>query len=123
MGRNGSFVDNSAQGGISVNIDIEKGALDKYAFVEHSSERFENHPDTNFKFDGFILYDWVKIKQNILDYANKAIEFSDIAWDVAIQEDEISVIEINSNYGIDHLQCCIGGMRRKLNIYPGFPEN
>lgn len=121
MGRNGTFVDNSAQGGISVNIDIEKGALGKYAFAEHSSDRFEEHPDTKFKFDGFILYNWGGIKQTILDYANKAREFSEIAWDIAIGTDKISVIEINSDYGIDHLQCCIGGMRRKLNINPDFP--
>jgi phenylacetate-coenzyme A ligase PaaK-like adenylate-forming protein len=26
--------------------------------------------------------------------------------------------ELYDNYGIDHLQCCCGGMRRKLNVYP-----
>ena len=118
IGRNGSLVDNSAQGGISVNIDIEKGTLNKFAFTEHTMERFEKHPDTNFRFDGFILKEWDKIKLNILDFANKASEFPEIAWDIALLENKITAIEINSDYGLDHLQCCIGGMRRHLNILP-----
>jgi hypothetical protein len=118
IGRNGSYVDNSAQGGISVNIDIESGQLNKYAFTEHTNEKFTRHPDSGFRFEGFALRDWDKIKQSILDYAAKAPEFPDVAWDIAIMEDGITVIEINLNYGIDHLQCCIGGMRRRLNINP-----
>jgi hypothetical protein len=118
IGRRGSFVDNSAQGGISVNIDIENGKFSKYAYTEHTNERFEKHPDSNFKFDGFVIDDWDKIKLQILNLANKAFEFPEVAWDIAILENKISVIEINAYYGIEHLQCCIGGMRRQLNVTP-----
>lgn len=122
IGRNGMDIDNATQGGISVNIDIESGILSKYAFAEHSTEIFEKHPDTNFKFEGAVINYWKKIKQNILDYASRATEFPEVAWDIAILENGIAVIEINLNYGIDHLQCCIGGMRRKLNINPLYTE-
>lgn len=118
IGRNNSFVDNSAQGGISVNIDTETGTLSKYAFTEHTLERFEKQPDTGFVFEGFVLRDWDRIRASIREYAEKTPEFPEIAWDIAVLEDGICVIEINVNYGIDHLQCCIGGMRRRLNIYP-----
>ncbi|HEY5588262.1 MAG TPA: sugar-transfer associated ATP-grasp domain-containing protein [Candidatus Paceibacterota bacterium] len=118
IGRNNAFVDNSAQGGISVNLDIENGRFSKYAYTEHTNERFEKHPDTNFIFEGYVINDWDKIKLCILDFANKAFEFPEVAWDIAILDDKISVIEINTYYGIEHLQCCIGGMRRRLNVKP-----
>lgn len=120
IGRKGSFVDNSAQGGISVNVDTTSGCLNRYAYTEHTNEKFEKHPDTGFIFGGFILDKWNLIRQEILEYAGKAVEFPEVAWDIAILEDRISVIELNLNYGIDHLQCCIGGMRRKLNINPTY---
>jgi hypothetical protein len=118
IGRNNSFVDNSAQGGLSVNVDIETGALAKYAFTEHNMEKFDRHPDTNFVFEGFVLRGWDQIRQSILEFARKTPEFPEIAWDIVLQKDGISAIEININYGIDHLQCCTGGMRRRLNISP-----
>lgn len=118
IGRNKSFVDNSAQGGISVNIDIETGEFGKYAFTEHTTERFDRHPDTGFVFEGFVLEGWEKIKNDILEYASLTPEFPELGWDIAVLPDRIRVIELNINYGIDHLQCCIGGMRRKLNINP-----
>jgi hypothetical protein len=120
IGRKGSFVDNSAQGGISVNVDTESGNLNRYAYTEHTNERFERHPDTGFIFGGFIINKWSLIRQEILEYAGEATEFREVAWDIAVLEDRISVIELNLNYGIDHLQCCIGGMRRKLNINPSY---
>jgi hypothetical protein len=46
IGRNGSFVDNSAQGGISVEIDPNTGLFKKYAYTEHSNEKFIAHPNT-----------------------------------------------------------------------------
>jgi len=122
IGRNGSYVDNSAQGGISVNIDTESGRFAGYAFTEHSTESFDRHPGTGFIFGGYTLSNWEKIKNEILANASKAPELPEVAWDVAVQENGIVVIELNLNYGIDHLQCCIGGMRRKLNIMPVYPE-
>ena len=38
MGRNGKEVDNSAQGGISINIDVNTGALAERATAEHGGE-------------------------------------------------------------------------------------
>jgi hypothetical protein len=123
IGRNGSLVDNSCQGGISVKIDIEKGTLNKYGFTEHTNERFEVHPDTHFKFDGFVIQDWDKIRMQILEFANKTSEFPEIGWDIAVLENGISVIEINTYYGLELLQCSSGGMRRTLNVYPQYSGN
>lgn len=119
IGRNKSFVDNSAQGGISVKIDIETGEMNKFATAEHGVQSyFKTHPDTNFVFEGTIIKDWYKIKSQISDICNKLSEFKDIALDIAITDNEVELIELNFKYGIDHLQTSCGGMRRVLNIYP-----
>lgn len=122
LGRNGAFVDNSAQGGISVGIDIQTGRFCKYAFTEHSTEKFDRHPDTGFVFEGYVIPGWDAIREEILKYAGVTTEFHEVAWDIAVLSDRISVIELNLNYGIDHLQCCMGGMRRRLNINPMYTK-
>jgi hypothetical protein len=122
LGRNGAFVDNSTQGGISVGIDIKTGKFNRYAFTEHTTERFDSHPDTAIVFEGYEIPGWNTIREEILQYAAVATEFPEVAWDVAVLSDRISVIELNLNYGIDHLQCCMGGMRRRLNINPMYTK-
>jgi hypothetical protein len=120
IGRNGSFVDNATQGGISVEIDPDSGLFKKYAFTEHSNEKFDTHPNTNFRFEGNGIKNWSKIKSDMLSCAEKVPELPEIAWDFAILRDRTAVIEINLDYGIDHLQLCIGGMRRELNVLPAY---
>jgi hypothetical protein len=117
MGRNGTFVDNSASGGISLKVDTETGRIDRLAIDVDNNKAFEKHPDTGFKFDGFVINDWSTIKSSILDFAAKASDFPDVGWDIAIQEDKAIVIELNLNYGID-MQAVVGGLRRRLHIEP-----
>ena len=119
IGRDGKDVDNSHQGGISVQIDVNTGEMNQYAHEEHGYDKiYESHPDSGFIFKGFKIKEWDSIKKNILDYAAKLAEVKEIAWDIAIVDKGIVVIEINIGYGLDHLQCCCGGLRRILNIYP-----
>lgn len=117
MGCNGIYVDNSSSGGLSTYIDIESGRIADFAINHNMNKKFDRHPDTGFVFDGFIIRDWKKIKEDILDIAGKASDFPDIGWDIAIVEGGIVVIELNLNWGID-LQGICGGMRRMLNIDP-----
>lgn len=37
---------------------------------------------------------------------------------IFVTQNGIQAIEMNFRYGIDHLQCTYGGMRRVLNVYP-----
>ena len=117
MGRNGTYVDNSSSGGLSTYIDMESGRSADFAINHNMNKKLDRHPDTGFVFDGFIIRDWQKIKEAILDIAGKAVDFPDIGWDIAIVEGGIAVIELNLNWGID-LQGIVGGMRKMLNIEP-----
>lgn len=116
MGRNGKEVDNSAQGGISIGVDVSSGQLADFATAEHGSGVFYEHPDSKFQFAGSFIDDWKNVKYQIEAIANKLIDFKDIALDIAITNDNVILVEFNFRYGIEHQQCVLGGMRRTFNI-------
>lgn len=116
MGRNGKEVDNSAQGGISIGVDVSSGQLADYATAEHGSGVFYEHPDSKFQFAGSCIDNWEDVKCQIESIANKLIDFKDIALDIAITNDKVILVEFNFRYGIEHQQCVLGGMRRTFNI-------
>lgn len=118
IGRNGKDVDNSHQGGLSVGVDVDSGRLFPTATAEHGGGTYMQHPDTGFVFDGFAIEGWERLKGQILDYASRVPEIAELAWDVAVTDKGAVIIEINLGYGLSHLQCCCGGMRRALGVYP-----
>lgn len=118
IGRNGSDVDNSSQGGMSVQVNEETGQLYKYGTIELGGGEYTKHPDTGFIFENLQIEGWDEIKTQILKYAKAIPEIKELAWDIAITKKGVLAIEINLGYGLSHLQCSCGGMRRKLNIFP-----
>lgn len=118
IGRDGKDVDNSHQGGMSCQINLTDGTLNGTATAEHGGGTYFEHPDSGFIFKGKRIEGWEGIKSSVLSYACNFPELKEIGWDIAVTEKGITVLELNVNYGIDHLQCCCGGMRRKLNVYP-----
>lgn len=118
MGRSKKQVDNSAQGGISIGIDADTGEFYDYATVEHGTSIFETHPDTGYVFKGKRIADWEQIRKEIIDIASKFPEMILVGWDIAISENGVVAIEVNNGFGIDHVQCTIGGARRIFDVYP-----
>lgn len=118
IGRVGSVVDNSGQGGISVEVNINDGSLGEYAGREHGGGKFPMHPDTGFVFKGAKIGDWDNIIIQIRDIISKVTEYKTIGWDIAIGEDKVYAIELNLGWGIEHAQVIAGGFRRRMGIYP-----
>lgn len=116
MGRNGKEVDNSAQGGISIKIDVNTGAFAERATAEHGGGETTCHPDSGFLFVGSKIENWPTIKKQIRDIANKLVDFKDVALDIAVTPKGAILIEFNFRYGVEHQQCVIGGVRRLFNI-------
>lgn len=122
IGRNGRDIDNSHQGGISIQVNVKNGELAEYCTSEHGGEIFYKHPDTGIVFKKFKIEKWDEIKTSIINFAKKIPELPEIAWDIAITDDGAEAIELNLGYGITHLQCCCGGLRQILNIYPDYKK-
>lgn len=118
MGRKGKEVDNSAQGGISVNVNIQTGEVASTATSEHGGGVITMHPDTRRLFAGICINNWESVKYQIESIGTKLIDFNNIALDIALTEDGVLLLEFNFRYGIEHQQCVLGGVRRILSIYP-----
>lgn len=116
MSRGNAEVDNSAQGGLSIAIDINTGAFRDFASVEHGGGVYYSHPSSGFVFKDQIIKGWPEIRKEVQAYASRLIEFNEIALDVAITDNGIQIIELNLGYGIDHVQKTCGGMRKILSV-------
>lgn len=115
IGRGGSQVDNSAQDGIILKIDIETGETGNYATSEQC-DYFEKHPDTNFVFKGLSISKWNKIKEFAMESAKKLPQFTYLGWDIAIAKEDVLAIETNLGFGLDHYQVVLGGLRGIFQI-------
>lgn len=118
IGRNGKEVDNSHQGGMSVEIDVETGAFSPFATAEHGGGSYSEHPDSGFIFKGKTIEGWKEIRSTVLIYADEFPCLKEIGWDIALTKNGVQAIEMNLGFGLDHLQVTCGGMRRKLNLSP-----
>ena len=113
MGCSGREVDNSSQGGLLMGLDIETGSpIYGYAVYEYGAERFYNHPDTDYKFSDFYVRGWHKFKEEVLQLAESMKEINLAGWDIAITDAGPIVIETNVQFGLDHTQSGVGGLRK-----------
>lgn len=119
VGRKGFDVDNSGQGGLSVDIDIETGKMASHAGRVHGGGQFAIHPDTGYVFEGKKIDNWEAILESIRDICGRIREFKIIGWDMAVSADnKVYVVEFNLGFGIEGTQITRGGLRRRMGIYP-----
>nr|WP_306287934.1 sugar-transfer associated ATP-grasp domain-containing protein [Pseudoalteromonas sp. WY3] len=115
MGSKGREIDNTSAGGLVIGINLLTGlAVREYATQEYGLERFYEHPDSGFKFKQLKIPNWLAVKSQVIELASKNIIMNLTGWDVAITQDGILVIEINTLFGIDGLQSALGGLENKF---------
>lgn len=98
IGRGGNFLDNAHAGGIFIAVD-DDGTMHKTAFTEFG-ERFDCHPDTQFKFEGYTI----ELFPNVIKTAKKmhasVAQIGIINWDFTIDgSGEPVLIEMNIERG------------------------
>lgn len=111
-------VDNFSQGGGSCPIDIETGEIGSMSCIDSFDENrkriyFDVHPDTGAQIKGKVIPNWNNIKSEIIEVTKKLPYFPIIAWDIAVKDDGIAVIEVNMKSSLNIFQIH-GGMRNKL---------
>jgi hypothetical protein len=93
-------VDNISAGGIVCDIDLSSGRLGKAAtgFFDKGPFRWiEKHPDTGVCMEGLILEGWEnRICNKVKWLADKFPHLPYVAWDVALRNDDIVVVEGNA---------------------------
>lgn len=82
MGRHHMKVDNQHAGGISCGINAN-GQLKKYAYDKHFN-RFDEHPDTRVRFDGFQLPKYREVVELCIALHGELQMFDLVSWDMAV---------------------------------------
>jgi len=115
IGRGENQVDNIAQDGLILRIDIDTGKLGDHATSERC-EYFEKHPDTDFIFKGYKILNWNKIKKFTMENAKKLPQFTYLGWDIALTKGGPLVIEPDLVFGLDGYQLALDGLREIFQI-------
>jgi len=103
-------VDNGSRGGLVSKIDLETGTLSE-ARCLHNLNVYKIHPDSGAPIEGAVIPNWDKIKDEIIELANKMPYMHFIAWDILITEDgSMCIIEGNTSSGVNIIQLW-GGQR------------
>ncbi len=117
VGRAGSFIDNGGAGGILVGIDEHTGTLCTDG-VDEVNHRYQLHPDSNVRFQGFALPQWEEALHLCRELANQIPEMQLIGWDLAHTPDGWVVIEGNALTEVIGPQATTGkGIRESFKDY------
>lgn len=110
IGANGSYVDNTSQGGIAIGFDSKTGQLNEYGYFKPEfGLRTNIHPNSGIEFSKYkIPHIEEAVKQ--AKYFHSFIGLHSIGWDIAIGEDGPIFIEGNDNWEINGPQSCNRGL-------------
>lgn len=93
-----SVVDNSHQGGVSVQVNVETGVVETDG-ANTRGKRFESHPDSGIVFKGYKIPRWNSIVETCCEAA-KLANNPITGWDVVLNN-QGNVEFIEANYGPD----------------------
>ncbi len=93
-GRNNSFIDNAAGGGLCAQIDNKTGRVISHGFTEYK-EQFVTHPDSGVRFEGMQLPDWDGALSLLKELSGKLPDVRWIGWDLAHTDDGWVLVEAN----------------------------
>lgn len=118
IGANGSFVDNTSQGGLAVGFNLETGQLNEYGF--HKPEfglKTKVHPDTQMVLHDFYIPFIKEAEGKAIFFHSMLKDIHSIGWDIAIGVDGPIFIEGNDNWEINGPQVGNHGLRKEYNEY------
>ena len=104
FGRMGGYVDNLAQGGVSVNLNIDTGELFDFGMREYDLTKYYEHPDTGIRFAHVLIPQWPEIKEMIDHVSSLVPPFREIGWDIALTLDGPVIVELNTGTGVYSVQ-------------------
>lgn len=118
IGANGSFVDNTSQGGIAVGFDLESGRLNKYGFHKPQfGRRIEIHPNSGIRLNEFIIPFIKEAEEKAIFFHSMLKDIHSVGWDIAIGEDGPIFIEGNDNWEINGPQVGNRGLKKEFKEY------
>jgi len=118
IGANGSFVDNTSQGGIAVGFDLTSGQLHEYGFYKPQyGLRTNCHPNSNIKLADFYIPFIQEAENMAILFHSMLKDIHSIGWDIAIGCDGPVFIEGNDNWEINGPQVGNHGLKKEFYEY------
>ena len=100
FGGKGSFVDNTAKGGVAVSLDIETGKIGDFGMREYDITHYYEHPDSHIKFKDVAVPLWPEVKRLVEKTSSYLPYYSSVGFDIATTDEGPVIIEINTGAGI-----------------------
>lgn len=100
FGGKGSFVDNTAKGGVAVSLDIDTGYLGEYGMREYDENKYYEHPDSKLEFKNTFVPEWNEVKELVLRTCKYLPYYKSVGFDIATTDNGPIIIEINNGSGI-----------------------
>lgn len=107
-----SFVDNYSAGGLVCAVDLEKGRT-KGEAENYLGQRFAEHPISHTLLVGFEIPNWDEVISYVFNMA-QLYDLNYVAWDIAITEDGVDLIEANPAGMINIIQIAGNGPKKDL---------
>ena len=118
IGANGSYVDNTSQGGLAVGFNLETGQLHQYGFHKPQyGMRTETHPDSGIRLLDFHIPFIKEAEEKAIYFHTMLKDIHSIGWDIAIGIDGPIFIEGNDNWEINGPQVGNKGLKKKFEEY------
>lgn len=115
VGAYGNSVDNWAQGGLAIGVDLNTGRLKQYGFYKHGlGTKTEYHPDSGVKFSNIMLPFFKLAVDQACSLHSFFGEIRIIGWDIAFSPDGPVFIEGNDNMEISINQEANDGLKYEL---------
>lgn len=101
---NGGIVDNFSAKGMAAALNVETGEVITSA-INRNGVRFENHPITGVRFEGFQIPCWDQAKELLREAAFVVPGLRYVGWDLAFNDrGEVLLVEGNNTPGVRLLQ-------------------
>lgn len=113
LGTGEMVVDNWAEGGLVIGVDIQTGLLQARAQRKTrycDFDGFDRHPDTGVIFDGYPLPFWPEVRALTVAAAEAGRPLRTLCWDVAITPEGPILVEANDHWSVNMMQTAWGGM-------------
>lgn len=120
-GRNGSIVDNAAQGGLFAEIDVNSGKVISNGCSEKDLKIYECHPDSGKKYKGFQVPCWEELVCIAEELHKKCYPLKIVGWDFTLTEKGWVLIEGNNKPDVIMMQVAHysefgNGLKNEINF-------
>lgn len=107
-----SYIDNYSAGGLVCSVDLHTGKT-KDSAENNLGQRLARHPISQIELEGFQIPKWNEVLEFVFCMA-QIFDLNYVAWDIAVKEDGIALIEANPGGMINTVQIAGGTPKKEI---------